>query len=256
MNEMLHMIELKGLTRFYDKHLAVDNLSISVPQGEIFAFLGSNGAGKTTTMKMMTGQLKPSSGSILIKGIDMWKDKSIRKITGYVPDVPLLHEGLTGREMLRFVGGLYGLGREEIHHRTEELLIQFGLLESADKLIKAYSLGMKRKTAIACGLIHNPEVLFLDEVTNGLDPLAAREVKDRIYRSAKKNGVTVFLTTHILDVVEEMADTIAILDAGKIQAMGTMEELRQSRGLEAGSKLEEIFLSIIERGEKPVTLNN
>ncbi|WP_245586048.1 ABC transporter ATP-binding protein [Paenibacillus pinihumi] len=251
-----NMIELDNLTRLFDKQRAVDNLTISVPTGEIFAFLGSNGAGKTTTMKMMTGQLKPSSGTIRIKGVDMWKDKEIRQITGYVPDVPLLHEGLTAREMLRFVGGLYGLGREDIHKRTEALLGQFDLLDSADKLIKAYSLGMKRKTAIACGLIHNPEILFLDEVTNGLDPKAAREVKNQIHKAAKENGVTVFLTTHILDVVEEMADRIAILDAGKIQAIGTLEELRQKRGMASDSKLEEIFLSLIERGGQTDTLAN
>lgn len=244
MDEKSIVIELKDLTKTYGEFKAVDDLSIQVAEGHIYAFLGSNGAGKTTTIKMMTGQLKPTQGDILFKGQNIWSHPEVRKMAGYVPDVPLLHEGLTAREMLRFVGGLYDAGTEEIQSRTEQLLEQLELTESANKLIGEFSLGMKRKVSIACALIHRPRILLLDEVTNGLDPKATRVVKDQILRAAKEEGTTVFITTHILDVIEELADTISILNKGKIQAQGTLEELKAKLGTENG-RLEDIFLSLI-----------
>nr|AAY29584.1 ABC transporter [Brevibacillus texasporus] len=238
------VIELKNLTKKYNEVYAVDHLNIEVPQGHIYAFLGSNGAGKTTTIKMMTGQLNPSEGEVLFLGRNIWQDREARRIAGYAPDVPLLHEGLTVREMVRFVGALYG-SDEDLNKRVDTLLEHFELADKADQLIKEYSLGMKRKVSIACALIHRPKILLLDEVTNGLDPKATREVKNYIRHFAKEEGGTVFITTHILDIVEELADTISILHKGKIKVTGSMEELRHVAGNEEG-RLEDIFLSAIE----------
>jgi len=198
MNDQKYSIELLNLKKRYGDFEAVHDLTLHVKKGSIFAFLGNNGAGKTTTIKMMTGQLRPTGGKVHILGQDIWEDRKARKQVGYVPDTPLLHEGLTAREMLWFVGGLYGIPLETARQRADQLLGQMGLSERADDLIRDFSLGMKRKMAIAAALIHKPEVLLLDEVTNGLDPRASREVKELIKEVARE-GCTVFLTTHILD---------------------------------------------------------
>lgn len=240
----MNIIELNNLTKNYNGVPAVKQLNLVVPEGQVFAFLGSNGAGKTTTMKMMTGQMKPTEGKVLFYGRDIWSDREARKLAGYVPDVPLLHEGLTGREMLRFVGALYGK-TTDLQQQVDKLLNQLELEDKADQLIKEYSLGMKRKISIGCSLIHQPKILLLDEVTNGLDPKATREVKDYILSFAKREGGTVFLTTHVLSIVEELADQIIILDKGVIKMSGSLDELREMRG-QNESRLEDIFLSAVE----------
>ncbi|CAJ1003102.1 MULTISPECIES: ABC transporter ATP-binding protein [Bacillales] len=242
MNDQKYSIELLNLKKRYGDFEAVHDLTLHVKKGSIFAFLGNNGAGKTTTIKMMTGQLRPTGGKVHILGQDIWEDRKARKQVGYVPDTPLLHEGLTAREMLWFVGGLYGIPLETARQRADQLLGQMGLSERADDLIRDFSLGMKRKMAIAAALIHKPEVLLLDEVTNGLDPRASREVKELIKEVARE-GCTVFLTTHILDIVEELADTIAILHKGQLKIQGTLEELRSVVEM-PNATLEQIFLSL------------
>ncbi|AJE54261.1 ABC transporter ATP-binding protein [Paenibacillus polymyxa] len=240
----MNVIELNNLTKQYNDVTAVDRLNLSVPEGHIYAFLGSNGAGKTTTMKMMTGQLKPTEGEIRFFGRNIWEERDARRLAGYAPDVPLLHEGLTAKEMLLFAGALYGQ-TQDLNGKVDAMLEQLGLQNKANQLIKEYSLGMKRKVSIGCALIHQPRILLLDEVTNGLDPKATREVKDEIRDFAKQRGGTVFLTTHILSIVEELADYIIILNKGTVKMSGTLEEMRQAKG-QGDEGLEDIFLSAVD----------
>jgi ABC-2 type transport system ATP-binding protein len=236
-------ILLEDLRKEYGPVTAVEGLSLSVKPGEIFAFLGPNGAGKTTTMKMMVGILPPTRGRVLINGHDVWKEpRQAKRSIGYVPDTPILHELLTAREFLWFMADLYGMPRAEATARTEELLAMLDLTHAGDKLIRDFSLGMKRKMAIATALLHRPPVFLLDEVTNGLDARAAREVKDLIVQLARE-GAAVFLTTHILHVVEELADRIGLIHKGRLVCVGTKEELAERAG-KPGANLEEIFLTL------------
>lgn len=236
-------ILLEGLGKEFGDVKAVQGLDIAVRPGEIFAFLGANGAGKTTTMKMMVGLLPPTRGRVEIAGYDVWKQpREAKRAIGYVPDTPILHELLTAREFLWFMADLYGMSREQGRARAIELLQLLALEQAADRLIRDFSLGMKRKMAIATALLHRPPVLMLDEVTNGLDVRAAREVKDLIAAWARE-GTAVFLTTHILHVAEELADRIGLIHKGRLIAVGTMAELRALAG-KSEANLEELFLSL------------
>ena len=241
-------IELCDLTKRFGNYTAVDRLTLRVAPGEIFAFLGSNGAGKSTTVKMLAGLLRPTSGRILIGGEDPWRDLKARRLVGYVPDSPMLYENLTAQEHLWLVGGLYDLPEEKARARAREVLEQVGLERHADQPIRSYSLGMKRKLAIASALMHRPPILLLDEATNGLDPRAAREIKDFL-SDAARSGTTIFLTTHLLDVVSELAHRVAIIDQGVLKACGTLSELRRAFGRPNGS-LEELFLLATDRNRK------
>lgn len=241
-------IQLRSLTKRFGDYTAVDGLTLQVAPGEIFAFLGSNGAGKSTTIKMLVGLLRPTSGQILIGGQDPWRDLKTRRLVGYVPDSPMLYENLTAQEHLWLIGGLYDIPEAEARTRAREVLQQVGLEQHADQPVRSFSLGMKRKLAIASALVHRPPVLLLDEATNGLDPRAAREVKDFIIDAAQ-SGTTVFLTTHLLDVVSELADRVAIIDQGVLKACGTVPELQRAFGRPYGS-LEELFLLATDRKRK------
>jgi len=236
------LIETESLTKRYGEKLAVDEVSFTVHAGEIFGFLGPNGAGKTTTIKMIVGLLQPTRGRVKVAGYDI-QDQPLqaKASSGYVPDTPHLYQKLSGRELLRFVGDLYGLAPIQRNRRVTELLKLFDLEAAGDDTIDAYSHGMRQKTALAAALMHDPKVLVLDEPTVGLDPKSARLIKD-ILRQMANRGAAVFLSTHILEIAERMCDRIGIIDRGKLIAVGSMAELRQLGKGE--SSLEEIFLNL------------
>jgi ABC-2 type transport system ATP-binding protein len=240
------LIEAKDLTKLYGEKAAVRAVSFQVYSGEIFGFLGPNGAGKTTTIKMIVGLLQPTSGSVVVNGFNVQEDPLQAKATnGYVPDEPNLYAKLSGRELLRFVGDLYGISRNQVDRRIEELLRLFDLSQAGDDTIDSYSHGMQQKTALAAALVHDPKVLVLDEPTVGLDPKSARLIKD-ILRQLADRGAAIFLSTHILEIAERMCDRIGIINRSQLIAVGTMDELRQMASeTSAGQRsLEDIFLDL------------
>jgi ABC-2 type transport system ATP-binding protein len=242
------MIVCRGLTKTFGTLRAVDNLSLTVQAGELFGFLGPNGAGKTTTIKMMTGLLRPSAGTAVIGGYDIQTDPlRAKSILGYIPDNPFLYEKLTGREFLNFMADLYSVPTYNRSQKINDLLRLFELEEKGNELIQGYSRGMRQKIALSGALIHQPKVIFLDEPTVGLDPRSARLMKD-ILRKLCNEGTTVFVSTHILEIAERMCDRFAIIDRGKIVAVGTMAELREHAASDTKS-LEDIFLELTSGDE-------
>lgn len=236
------LIEANRLTKKFGEKLAVDDASFKVQGGEIFGFLGPNGAGKTTTLKMLVGLLKPTSGTARIAGFDIQAQPLQAKASsGYVPDEPNLYAKLSARELLRFVGDLYQLEPAQVARRTDELLRLFDLSAAGDDMIESYSHGMQQKTSLAAALLHDPPVLILDEPTVGLDPKSARLIKD-ILRQIAERGAAIMLSTHILEIAERMCDRIAIINQGKLIAIGTLEELRTLGKGE--TSLEDIFLEL------------
>ena len=238
-------IVVRDLTKVFRNKTAVDHLSFRVARGRFFGFLGPNGAGKSTTIKMLTGLLRPTAGGAEIEGRDLAREPlEIKKIIGVLPEEPPLYERLSGEEYLHFAGRMYGLSREETRRRTGELLEFLSLAEDRSKLIVDYSHGMKKKVALAAALIHNPRVLFLDEPLNGIDPVSGRVVTDLLRRMAQK-GVTLFFTSHVLDVVERLCDEVAVIDHGRIVAQGTLDEIRQQREVGNDATLEDVFLKLV-----------
>jgi ABC-2 type transport system ATP-binding protein len=237
------MIELKSLTKRYGSFTAVDEIDLRVPKGELFGFLGPNGAGKTTTLRMIAGILRPTGGTVRIGDIDVTENPMAAKaILGYIPDRPYIYEKLTGAEFLRFVAGLYSQNGKIIEHRGRELLTLFDLDDWRDELVESYSHGMRQKLIISSALIHKPDVIVVDEPMVGLDPKAARILKD-LFREYTRRGHTIMMSTHTLEVAETMCDRIGIIQGGKIRALGTMSDLRASS--ESGEQgLEEIFLKL------------
>jgi ABC-2 type transport system ATP-binding protein len=237
------MIELKSLTKRYGSFTAVDAIDLRVPKGELFGFLGPNGAGKTTTLRMIAGILRPSGGTVRIGDIDVTEDPMAAKaVLGYIPDRPFIYEKLTGAEFLRFVAGLYSQNGKVIEHRGRELLTLFDLDDWRDELVESYSHGMRQKLIISSAFIHKPDVIVVDEPMVGLDPKAARILKD-LFREYTRRGHTIMMSTHTLEVAETMCDRIGIIQGGKIRALGTMADLRASS--ESGEQaLEEIFLKL------------
>jgi ABC-2 type transport system ATP-binding protein len=235
----------QGLRKTYGKHEAVKNVNITIQPGEIVGFLGPNGAGKTTTIKMLTGLLQPTSGAAYIMGHDIQKEPVKAKATfGYVPDTPNLYGKLNGWEFLRFMSRLYRVPKEQAERRANELLRLFELNEASSDLIEGYSHGMQQKMALASALIHNPQVLFLDEPTVGLDPRSARLIKD-LLGQLRDRGTSVFFSTHILEIAERMCDRVVIINKGEIIAEGNIEELRARDARMGGdSSLEDIFISL------------
>jgi len=220
-------IETNLLVRWFGDFLAVDNLNLSIARGSFFGFLGPNGAGKSTTIKMLTGLLAPTSGAIRILGRDLVTEPlEVKRRIGVVPEDLNLFERLTGAEMLSFTGRMYGLQKAEIVARSGELLDLMELRNEPKKLIVEYSHGMKKKLSLACALIHRPEVLFLDEPFEGVDAIASRTLKDLLSRLTAR-GLTVFLTSHVLEIVERLCSDIAIISQGKLLAAGSLDELRQ-----------------------------
>lgn len=237
------MIRLENIEKRYGKFQALHPLNLHVHKGEVFGFLGPNGAGKTTTIRMLAGVLVPTAGKVSINGVDLVKEPiESKKHVGYIPDRPYLYDKLTAREFLQFVGGMYGLSAEDVQKRGTELLIENGLLDRADELIEAYSHGMKQRLVLTAALLHKPKLLIVDEPMVGLDPHGAKKIKNQ-FRSIAQEGRTVFLSTHSLDVAQEVCDRVGILFKGKLIALGTVEELLQNQ---SSSDLEEVFLKITQ----------
>lgn len=233
-------IQIANLTKVYGEKAAVDGLSLTVEQGCFFGFLGPNGAGKTTTIKMLMGLAPPTSGSIRILGRKL-PDESleIRRRIGVVPDDTLLFDQLTGLEFIEFTGRMYGLPRELAQERAKELLALFELDGAPRKLIAEYSKGMRKRTAMAASLIHKPQLFLMDEPFEGVDAVGARLMKDLLLEQVR-NGATIFLTSHVLEVVERLCDRVAIIHQGRVVTEGTMTELR------SGSEtLEDLFVRTV-----------
>jgi ABC-2 type transport system ATP-binding protein len=237
-------IEINDLHKIYNGFHAVNGLTVRVPQGCFFGFLGPNGAGKTTTIRMLMGLAQPDSGSMRVLGMPMPEQSlEIRKQIGLVPDDTLLFDYLTGSEYLEFIGRLYGLSRSIAKERGRELLDLFQLNENDRKLIGEYSKGMRKRLAMAAALIHRPRLFLMDEPFEGVDAVGARLMKDILLEQVH-GGATVFLTSHVLEVVERLCDQVAIINQGKVIVQGTMAELRQQAAAGA-STLEDIFVSLV-----------
>ncbi len=243
------MIRFVRLRKEYGTTVAVADLDFTIEAGAVFGFIGPNGAGKTTTIRIMTGLLAPTAGTVLLAGHDIGQEPEAAKaITGYLPDHPFLYDKLTAREFLRFVGGLYGLAGGELERRADELLAQFGLADRASELTETYSHGMKQRLALAAALIHRPRILVLDEPMVGLDPQGAVALR-RLLVELSARGVTIFLSTHSLNVAEALCDRIGILDHGRLIALGSLAELRSSAAerldpMNGDDSLESVFLAI------------
>jgi ABC-2 type transport system ATP-binding protein len=239
------MIKLINLTKEYRGLRAVDGINLEIEKGRVFGFLGPNGAGKTTTIKMMAGVLSPTEGHIIINDMDLAKDPSgVKQCVGFIPDRPFVYEKLAGIEFLRFIAGLYHLDHTpSLGHRISELLELFELGQWGEELIESYSHGMKQRLVMCAALIHEPEVLIVDEPMVGLDPKGARLVKN-IFKEQAGNGTTVFMSTHSLAVAEEVCEEIAIIQAGRIIVKGTSSSLRRQAGVDGN--LEQIFLKLTE----------
>ncbi|MCK4320932.1 ABC transporter ATP-binding protein [candidate division WOR-3 bacterium] len=236
------MIELQNVTRTFGKLYAVKDLNLKIPDGELFTLLGPNGAGKTTTVKMITGLIKPSVGKIFINGIDVSEfPEKAKEIISYIPDQPFLYPELTGREFIIFVSRLYRMEQKDITMGMESLIDVFRIGDWIDLPASMYSHGMRQKVIFIQALIHNPEVIVIDEPMVGLDPVSARIVK-KILRERVRNGVTVFMSTHSLDVAEEISDRVGVIDEGKLIEVGSMEKLLKT----PSSTLEDLYFSITE----------
>lgn len=241
----MDMIKLINVTKIYKGLRAVDKISLEVRQGVIFGFLGPNGAGKTTTLKMMAGVLKPTEGQIIINGMDLANEPSaVKQCVGFIPDRPFLYEKLSGLEFLHFIAALYRLDHTmSLNHRISELLEVFELSHWQEELIESYSHGMKQRLVMCAALLCQPKVLIVDEPMVGLDPKGSRLVKS-IFKDQAHKGTTIFISTHSLEVAEEVCEEIAIIQAGHIIAKGTAEVLRQQAGVDGN--LEHIFLKLTE----------
>ena len=240
------MIRLDNVSRYFGALCAVRDLTLHIPRGELFCFLGPNGAGKTTTIKMLTGLLKPTGGTVEIGGFNIQSDPlAAKRLMGYIPDVPYLYERLTPVEFFEFTGDLYGVARDTVHRELERSFEMFGLLPYRGALIKDLSHGYRQRLIYAATFLHEPKALFIDEPLVGLDPHTIRLIKDLLVAKARA-GMTIFFTTHILAIAEAIADRVGIIANGKLAGLGTIEELKRATGI-SGS-LEDIFLSLTEPG--------
>ncbi len=238
-------VRIEGVTKSFGDKVAVKDLTLSLNAGEILAFLGPNGAGKTTTLKMTTGLLRPDRGTITVCGVSLSRDPRLAKQQiAYIPDQPFIYDKLTGREFIQFAREMYGVPASTADQRLAELNRRLALDEFLDQLCETYSHGMKQKVALAAALIHSPRVLVVDEPMVGLDPRTARVTKD-IFRELVSGGATVFMSTHTLDVAEQVADRIGIIHRGRLVALGTLAELRLKSAIGDG-RLEDIFLHVTD----------
>ena len=243
-----YAVELRGVTKRYNEIVAVNNISLAIPTGEIFALLGPNGSGKSTTLKMLLGLVTPSAGEINVLGLDVQKDPvGIKRQVGYVPESPNVYEFLTGIEYLDFIGDIYNVSTTDKQQRITEYLKALELKGREGDMINSYSDGMRKKLSLISAFLHKPKLLILDEPLNALDPRSARIVKDFLYE-LKSQGVTTILSTHVLEIAEAVCDRIGIMYQGNILALGTMNELRERASL-PGSGLEDIFLKLTGTGD-------
>ncbi|HZL72617.1 MAG TPA: ABC transporter ATP-binding protein [Planctomycetota bacterium] len=236
------------LTKRFKEVLAVDRVSFTVARGEFFGFLGPNGAGKTTTIKMLCGLMKPTSGQVLVSGLDVAADPlGVKARIGILPDTIETFDRLTGWELVVFSGLMHGVEEEEAERRAERLL-DLVTLEPADRsrLVIDYSLGMRKKTALACALIHGPEVLFLDEPFNGIDAISTQVIQ-KVLQGLTAKGLTIFYTSHVLEVVEKLCTRIAVIHEGRLRGMGTVSELGVQAGLGPEAALDDTFVTLVGR---------
>jgi ABC-2 type transport system ATP-binding protein len=239
-------IETQGLTRLFDGRPAVQDLALAVPAGAFYGFLGPNGAGKSTTIKMLTGLLAPSGGRARVLGVDLARDGvEVKRRIGVVPDGLSLFERLSGAEQLRIHGQLFGLPRREAARRADELLAALELGADAGKLVGEYSHGMKKKLALGCALIHGPELLFLDEPFEGIDAVAVAGIRRMLQDLVARGAMTIFLTSHVLEVVERLVTHVGIIRAGRLAAQGTLAEVRGE------ATLEEVFIRTVGEERPP-----
>lgn len=242
------MIEIEHVTKDFGRVVAVNDLCLHVPAGEVFCFLGPNGAGKTTTIKILTGLLRPTAGTARIGGLDVQHcPVEAKKLMGYIPDMPYLYERLTPVDFYRFTGDLYNVPRDKIATEIEASFELFGINEYRNTLIKDLSHGMRQRLIYAATLLHDPQVLFVDEPLIGLDPYTIRLIKN-LLREKARGGMTVFLTTHILALAEDIADRIGIILEGRLHALATVAELKEQVG---GDNLEDVFLKLTARPGNP-----
>jgi ABC-2 type transport system ATP-binding protein len=240
-------IETRGLRKSFGDFVAVDGIDLQVPRGCFYGFLGPNGAGKSTTLKCLTGLLTPSAGTMAIFGIDPKVDSiSIRRRVGVMPEDLALFDRLTGAETLSFVGAVHGLAAATLRDRAAELLALMDLTAAADVLVVDYSHGMRKKLSLAAALLPAPRLLFLDEPFEGIDAIASRQIKDLLTQFVHGGG-TVFLTSHILEIVERLSDHLGVIHKGKLVAQGPVAELRAGVGV--GKSLEDIFLQLVGASE-------
>lgn len=243
-------VRLTGVTKRYGRHVAVRDLSLELRCGEVFAFLGQNGAGKTTTLKMTVGLLHPDQGRVEVLGHDMTHDGRAGKyLIAYVPDQPFLYDKLTGREFIQFALDMYGVPEENGRRKLAEYVDRLEMHEFLDQLTETYSHGMRQRVALAAALVHSPRLLVVDEPLVGLDPRTIRVAKMMFSELARAGG-TVFMSTHTLDVAEQVADRIGIIQEGQLIALGTMEDLR--RQADEHGALEDVFLKITSEPPSPL----
>jgi ABC-2 type transport system ATP-binding protein len=239
------MIEFQQVSRSYGTKLAVDRLDLSIPKGELFALLGPNGAGKTTTIKLLVGLLRPGAGRVRVCGYDVVdRPREANRLLAYVPDEPYLYDKLTGREFLQFIADMFALPPGVAGENLAREIETFSLADFVDELTESYSHGMKQRLAFAAALLHDPQVLVLDEPMIGLDPRSIRLVKD-LLKARAAAGMSIFMSTHTLSLAEEIADRIGILDHGRLRFLGTLAELRQAQPAEQTS-LEQLYLRLTD----------
>lgn len=243
------MIHIENVTKKYGTKVAVNNLNLDIPQGELFAFIGPNGAGKTTTAKMMVGLLAPTAGRITIDGKDISRDHlEAKRILAYIPDQSFCYDKLSGREFLKFIADMYNIEPATFKQESDKYINLFKMNDYIDQLTETYSLGMKQRLVISATLLHHPKVIIVDEPLVGIDPMSARLVKKLFKDETRNNGTTIFMSTHFLPVAEEIADRIGVIHHGKLIALGKFEELK-AKSQTAGA-LEDVFMKLVgENGE-------
>ncbi|HEV8003668.1 MAG TPA: ABC transporter ATP-binding protein [Planctomycetaceae bacterium] len=241
---MQPLVEISGLVKRYGDFTAVNSLTLTIPRGCIFALLGPNGAGKTTTIKLMMGMLQATSGTLRIDGLDAFADSvAVKEHVGYLPDEPAFYDFMRGSEIIRFAGEMHGLPRSVIQERGSQLAERLHLADALGEFAENYSRGMKKKLGLICALLHQPDLLILDEPTNGLDPQGTVELHG-LMRESVARGNTVIFSTHLLDQAEKLSDRVAVVNHGSIAAEGSLAELRQRFG--ADSSLEALFFKLTE----------